>query len=77
MNFLTILEVIESLTIIVRNTLIFSNEAFMWKMTNSSTTFQNVGILTPRETSASLTMILNKLDTYEREILAEFHAVVN
>lgn len=70
------LEFIENVAYIIRNILIYSNEAYIWKMTSSSTTFQNVGLLTNREKSAQLAMTLNKIDPEDKNILAQFHTTV-
>lgn len=72
-NYQNMLDAIEKMGVILRNLLIFSNEAYTLKLTVSSNGQRMIGIFTSREKSPQLMMILNKLETLERTILSKFH----
>lgn len=66
---------IEKLCNIFRNNLIFSNEAYIWKLTGGLVS-RGIGIITSREKSTKLVQALNKIDNNEKKTLATFHECV-
>jgi hypothetical protein len=67
------LDHIEKVAHILRNILIVSNEIYTMKMT---TLGARSSILTSKERSPQLVMILNKIDGSDRNILAKFHEAI-
>ena len=60
---------------VFRNNVIFSNEAYIWKLTGGFTS-RGIGIITSKEKSAKVIQALNKIDNAEKLILANFHDCV-
>ena len=68
-------KLLENLCNVFRNNVIFSNEAYIWKLTGGFTS-RGIGIITSKEKSSKLTQALNKLESPEKLILASFHDYV-
>ena len=66
---------LEKICNVFRNNVIFSNEAYIWKLTGGFTS-RGIGIITSKEKSAKVIQALNKIDNTEKLILANFHDCV-
>jgi len=66
---------LESFCNVFRNVVIFSNEAYIWKLTGGFTS-RGIGIITSKEKSSKITQALNKIETPEKLVLANFHDCV-
>lgn len=66
---------LEKICNVFRNNVIFSNEAYIWKLTGGFTS-RGIGIITSKEKSAKVIQALNKIDNSDKLILANFHDCV-
>jgi len=74
LNYQTMLECIEKIGFILRNLLMFSNEAYTLRITTSPG--PRTGILTSREKSSHLPMSVNRLEAPDRNTISKFHECI-